>query len=387
MPSILARRTDDLSVVLLTFQGARLISLSPTAIPPNSVPDSEMPWISPGWIDLQVNGYEGLDFAHMHASDVSEVTTRLTADGVTRYLPTITTNSFEVTRNALARIAEALRESPKQALAIPGIHLEGPYISREDGPRGAHPKTYCREYSWDEFVAWQDAVEGKVRLLTLSPEYPGAPEFIRKVVSTGVVVAIGHTAANSEQIAAAVDAGATLSTHLGNGCHAILPRHPNYLWDQLANDGLMSSLIADGFHLPPTTLKSMIRAKGVERCILISDVTSLAGVPPGRYETGLGEVEVLEDGRLVVAGQRTLLAGAALPLEVGVANAMNFAGVSLPEAISLVTTNPAKLIGLTAPAFNDGRGDFVLFAVKGEHPRQRIGIIGTIQGGELVYFS
>lgn len=383
MPSLLVRRTDDLSVVLLTFQGARLISITPTA----TVPDVETPWISPGWIDLQVNGYEGLDFAHQHASDVAEVTTRLTADGVTRYLPTITTNSFDVTRAALARIAGALRESSKQAFAIPGIHLEGPYISREDGPRGAHPKMHAREYSWDEFVAWQEAAEGRIRLLTLSPEYPGAAAFIRKVIDAGVVVAIGHTAASGDQIAAAVDAGATLSTHLGNGCHATLPRHPNYLWEQLANDGLMTSLIADGFHLPPATLKSMIRAKGVERCILISDVTSLAGVPPGRYETGLGEVEVLEDGRLVVAGQRTLLAGAALPMEVGVANAMNFAGLSLSEAISLVTANPAKLLGLTPPSFTDGRGDFVLFNLRGECPRQRIHILGTIQGGELVYFS
>jgi N-acetylglucosamine-6-phosphate deacetylase len=383
MPSILARRTDDLSVVLLTFQGARLISLTPTS----AIAESDLPWISPGWIDLQVNGYEGLDFAAMHASDVAEVTTRLTADGVTRYLPTITTNSFEVTRSALTRIAQALRESSKQSFCIPGIHLEGPFISREEGPRGAHPKIHTRAYSWAEFLVWQEAADGKIRLLTLSPEYPGAAEFIGKVVAAGVVVAIGHTAANSQQIATAVDAGATLSTHLGNGSHAVLPRHPNYLWDQLADDRLMASFIADGFHLPPATLKSMIRAKGVERSILISDVTSLAGVPPGRYDTGLGEVEVLEDGRLVVAGQRALLAGAAVPLEVGVANAMNYADLTLSQALSLVTTNPAKLLGLSPPGLDDGRGDFVLFTLHGKHPRRRISIVGTIVAWELAYFS
>jgi N-acetylglucosamine-6-phosphate deacetylase len=382
-PSLLARRTDDLSVVLLTFEGTRLLAVSPTV----SSNDLDLPWISPGWIDLQVNGYEGLDFAAMHASDVAEVTTRLTADGVTRYLPTITTNSFETTRDALSRIANALRESPKQAFSIPGIHLEGPYISREDGPRGAHPRIHCREYSWDEFLAWQDVADGNIRLLTLSPEYPGADIFIQKVVKSGVIVAIGHTAASSQQIAAAVDAGATFSTHLGNGCHAQLPRHPNYLWDQLANDRLMASFIADGFHVPPSTLKAMIRAKGVERSVLISDVTSLAGVPPGRYETGLGEVEVLEDGRLVVAGQRTLLAGAALPLELGVANVMNFAELTLQQAITLVTDNPARLLGLPPPRLKDGRGDLVLFFVRGDLPRRQVQILGTIQGGELVYFS
>jgi N-acetylglucosamine-6-phosphate deacetylase len=383
MPSLLARRTDDLSVVLLTFQGARVVSIT-TAI---GEADSEIPWISPGWIDLQVNGYEGLDFAAMHASDVAEVTIRLTADGVTRYLPTITTNAFETTRDAVRRISQALAESPRQAHSIPGIHLEGPYISQLDGPRGAHPKVHAREYSWDEFLAWQEAAEGQVRVMTLSPEYPGAAEFVQKLVNAGVIVAIGHTAANASQIQAAVDAGATLSTHLGNGCHAILPRHPNYIWDQLAEDRLMTSLIADGFHLPPSTVKAMVRAKGIERCILISDVTSLAGVPPGRYETSFGEVEVLEDGRLVVAGQRTLLAGAALPLEVGVANAMNFAGVTLQQAISMVTDNPARLLGLAPPRIDDGRGDFVLFNVRGEGSRQRISIVATIVAGELVYFS
>lgn len=323
----------------------------------------------------------------MHASDVAEVTSRLTADGVTRYLPTITTNSFETIREALKRISSAIVDSPRQAHSIAGIHLEGPYISALDGPRGAHPKLHAREYSWDEFLAWQDAAEGRIRLMTLSPEYPGAAEFIQKVVASGVIVAIGHTSANANQIEAAILAGATLSTHLGNGCHAILPRHPNYLWDQLADDRLMASFIADGFHLPPATFKAMLRAKGAERCILISDVTSLAGVPPGRYETTFGEVEVLEEGRLVVAGQRTLLAGAASPLEVGVANAMNFAGVSLPQAVSLVTTNPAKLLGLEPPAMEDGRGDFVLFEVRGEAPKQTISIVATIVAGELVYFS
>lgn len=383
MPSLAARRTDDFSVVLLTFEGSRLFSISPA----DGEFEGEIPWLSPGWIDLQVNGYEGLDFAAMHASDVAEVTTRLTADGVTRYLPTITTNSFETIRDALARISQALRESTKQAFSIPGIHLEGPYISREDGPRGAHPQRHCREYSWDEFLAWQEAAGGKIRLLTLSPEYPGAAEFISKVVGSGVTVAIGHTAANTSQIADAVDAGAALSTHLGNGAHPILPRHPNYLWDQLAEDRLMASFIADGFHLPPATFKAMIRAKGIERSLLVSDVTSLAGVPPGLYQTELGDVEVLEDGRLVIAGQRTILAGAALPLEVGVANAMNFAGLSLQQAISLVTENPAKLLGLPAPKIYDGRGDLVLLMLRGEAPRQRIQIVGTLQGGDLVYFS
>src|SRR5690606_31509122 len=113
--------------------------------------------------------------------------------------------------------------------------------------------------------------------------WEGAPRFIARAVSSGVVVAIGHTGATSEQIRAAVDSGARLSTHLGNGAHAVLPRHPNYIWDQLACDELWASIIVDGHHLPATVVKCFQRIKGSERLILITDAVSVAGLPPGRY--------------------------------------------------------------------------------------------------------
>ena len=177
-----------------------------------------------------------------------------------------------------------------------------------------------------------------------------------------MLVSIGHTAATSEQIRTAVDAGATLSTHLGNGAHRTLSRHPNYLWDQLADDRLTASLICDGHHLPAEVVQTFVRAKTPARCILVSDESGLAGLPPGRYASSGCELEILDDGRLVIAGQRQLLAGASRPLGAGVANVMRFAGVSLREAIEMASVRPAALLGRPVCRFERGDpADLVAF--------------------------
>jgi N-acetylglucosamine-6-phosphate deacetylase len=265
---------------------------------------------------------------------------------VTAFLATCTTNGHEILKHALATIAKAIGELPEVAARIPGIHLEGPFICPDDGPRGAHPRQHVRPPDWDEFQRLQEAAEGLIKLTTVSPEYEGAAEFIRKASASGVLVAIGHTKATGDQIKAAVDAGARMSTHLGNGAHPMIRRHPNYIWDQLAEDRLIASLIVDGHHLPPAVVKSMVRAKTTERIVLVSDITSMGGMPPGRYKTGLGELEVLPSGKLVPAGQPDILAGASLPIHACVANVMRFAGVDLATAIDMASVRPARLIGL-----------------------------------------
>jgi N-acetylglucosamine-6-phosphate deacetylase len=169
-----------------------------------------------------------------------------------------------------------------------------------------------------------------------------------------VVVSIGHTAATGEQIRAAVDAGARLSTHLGNGAHRTLRRHPNYLWDQMAEDRLMASIIADGHHLPPEVVKTIVRAKTPQRTILVSDESGLAGLPPGRYQSSGCELEILRSGRLVIAGQDQLLAGASQPIGDGIANVMQFAGVDLATAVSMATANPLELLGRSAGNLRPG---------------------------------
>src|SRR5204862_5034262 len=139
----------------------------------------------------------------------------------------------------------------------------------------------------------QDAAGGRLRLVTLAPETPAALPFIERLTQAGVVVALGHSAADGACIRAAIRAGARLSTHLGNGCHAMLPRHDNCLWEQLAADDLWASLICDGHHLPVSVVRCLLRAKTPARTILTCDASSLAGLPPGCYDQWGGEFEVL----------------------------------------------------------------------------------------------
>ena len=276
---ILGRRYDSGEPVVLLTTGDRIAEVRPEA----QAAGGPLPWIAPGFVDLQVNGWGGREFSAetLSVADVAEVSLAIDRWGVTSYYPTLTTNSYAALRHGLATIAEARRRVPEVACRVAGIHLEGPYISAEDGPRGAHPARHVRPPDWAEFQRLQDAAEGLIRIVTLAPEYPTAESFIRQAAWQGILVALGHTRADSHQIRTAVDAGARLSTHLGNGAHGMIRRHPNYIWDQLAEDRLAASLIVDGQHLPPAVVKTFLRAKTPSRCVLISDVTALAGLPPG----------------------------------------------------------------------------------------------------------
>ncbi len=302
-------------------------------------------WIAPGLVDLQVNGYRGYDLNQLALTtqNVRAMVESLWETGVTGLFPTIVTNARAATEALLRTIVEARRD-PAIRASIPGIHLEGPYISSEDGPRGAHDKRYVRPPDWEEFLRWQDAAEGLVRLVTLSPEWPGAPDFIRRCANSGVRVAIGHTAASSKQIEAAVDAGATLSTHLGNGAHKMLPRHPNYIWDQLANDSLHASFIADGFHLPDSVIRVILKMK-LSTSFLISDVVALGGMPPGRYKSHIGgNVVLTEAGQLYMAEDPTLLAGSVSTLLQSVCNLANKRILPFSQAWDLASTRPLRYI-------------------------------------------
>ncbi|MGD9645761.1 MAG: N-acetylglucosamine-6-phosphate deacetylase [Pirellulales bacterium] len=341
-------------------------------------------WVAPGFVDIQVNGFGGQEFssAELTVEAVARIATDYAAGGVTRFCPTLTTNSFAALEHGMRTIAAACRGSAELARQIAGIHLEGPYLSAEDGPRGAHPAEHCRPPDWEEFARLQAAAEGRIAIITLSPEYAEAPDFIRRATASGVCVSLGHLSASGEQIRAAVDAGARLSTHLGNGAHRMLRRHPNYLWDQLAEDRLWASLIVDGQHLPPEVVQTFVRAKGLERLLLVSDLSGLAGLPPGRYESSGCELEVLGDGRLVIAGQDQLLAGASRHLVDGVANIMQFAHLDLAQAVDLVTGQPCRLLNLPLGRLEPGApADLVLFEIVD----RRLKVRSTLIAGRISY--
>jgi N-acetylglucosamine-6-phosphate deacetylase len=225
----------------------------------------------------------------------------------------------------------------------------------------------------------------------MSVEFEESPPFVSKVAAGGVIVAIGHTAADSDQIRRAVDAGARMSTHLGNGSHPMLPRHRNYIWDQLAEDRLTATLIVDGHHLPPPLVKTFLRAKTPERCVLISDISGLAGLPPGRHRADTCELEILPNGKLVLAGQREILAGASAPLGAGIANAMHFAGVDLETAVRMAVAHPARILGATPPGLAPGDpADLVLFYLtkpRGETGPCGFEVLATILDGQTVHGS
>lgn len=303
-------------------------------------------WLSCGLIDLQVNGYGGDDVNRQdpNPDTILSLTKKMIATGVTTYLPTIITASEAEIIAALRAVAAARRHSKFVADSIPYVHVEGPSLSEKDGPRGAHKREHIRPPSLAEFERWQNASEGLVGMVTLSPEFPESTEYIREVSSRGVHVAIGHTEASPEQLRSAVDAGARLSTHLGNGIASMIPRHANILWPQLADDRLTATMIADGHHIPDDMLKTMIRAKGNDHSVLVSDAVALAGMPSGIYATAVGgTVQLHANGRLSLAGTE-FLAGAARPLKDGVARLVSV-GLSLHDALRMATENPGRFVG------------------------------------------
>jgi N-acetylglucosamine-6-phosphate deacetylase len=354
-------------------------------------------WLAPALFDSQVNGFGGKDLnaADTSPDDVTAVMRLLWEAGVARFCPTVTTHSFERMSASLRAIRAACEKDRQVAHAAVTLHVEGPYISSEDGPRGAHPREHARLPDWDEFCRLQEAAGGRIGYVTLAPELPGAVRIIERLANEGgrhtasggqVVVALGHHAGDTEQIRAAVEAGARHCTHLGNGAHAQLPRHPNYIWDQLAEDRLSAGIIADGHHLPPAVVKTFVRAKGLERTVLVSDAIAAAGLPPGRYPGNKGqELEISADGRIGLAGT-PLLAGSGLRLHQGIENAVRFAGISLPQAVRLATINPAQLFGIEGQYGRLAPGqaaDVLLF--RWDEAVAEVTVEATVAAGEVVY--
>jgi N-acetylglucosamine-6-phosphate deacetylase len=344
-----------------------------------------LPLLAPGWIDLQVNGYAGADFnsPSTSASEIGHALHELHAGGTTRIYATVITGSPGQISAALRNLAAA-RDMLPDGETIEGIHLEGPYISPDEGPRGAHPEEWIRPPDLKEFERFQESARGLIRLVTLSPHWPEAPRFIEELIACGVSVSIGHTGAVSSQIAAAVAAGASLSTHLGNAAPGMLNRSENCIWDQLASDALSASFIADGLHVRPALLKTIVRAKGVERCVLVTDAVAPAGCPPGSYKLGQVAVDLTAEGRVQLAGM-TRLAGSVLRMDRAIENVRRTAGIPLSEAVAMATVNPAR-VGQVARRDNGlmpgDRADFVQFRWSAA---DGLRVEKTFLSGRLVY--
>jgi N-acetylglucosamine-6-phosphate deacetylase len=373
--------------VVISIAEGRITCIKGEGIQEQATPETV--WVAPGFCDLQINGYGGCDFnigawggANEVINDLDLLFALATRSGAALICPTITTNSATAICQALSRLAHKLDSDRRLALAVPGIHLEGPFIASEDGPRGAHPLEHVRDPDWDEFCRFQEAAGGRIRICTLAPERSGALEFIERLAASGVTVALGHTGAEPDVIRAAVRAGARLSTHLGNGAHSRIARHPNYIWEQLAHDELYATVIPDGHHLPASVLKCFARCKGAEHLALVSDAVSLGGLPPGLYAEG--RYEVLPTGKVVLAGT-PYLAGAGHLLDVCVPHMLRSTPLTLAEVVGCVSTVPARILGLEGrkghlrPGYD---ADLTLFRLPQSGP---LSIVETISGGESLY--
>ncbi|MFC2090394.1 N-acetylglucosamine-6-phosphate deacetylase [Bacteroidota bacterium] len=349
---------------------------------PASIGENSKMYVAPGLIDIQINGFKGVDFSDQELTPdmMRNATEGLWKEGVTTYLPTVITRDHERLERSFSLLSEVFSDTMIRG-SIPGFHLEGPYISPVKGFRGAHNEKYIRNPDLGELAQLQEAAGGRIRLITVAPEIEGAIPFIEKCNEQGMVISLAHHNASSEKIEEAVRAGASFSTHLGNGCANEIHRHNNPLWPQLSNDGLSITIIADGAHLTRDEVRTFYKVKGPEKTILVSDALALAGLPLGEYVVDGDTLLLTED--VVKFPAENVLAGAAKPINKCVGVMMRFTDCSLGEAINMASTNPARLMNLEdrGEIVTGKRADLILFSLQNDN----IVIEKTLVAGEVVF--
>jgi N-acetylglucosamine-6-phosphate deacetylase len=300
-----------------------------------------------GLCDIQLNGFAGIDFNNPELSpeDFHHSMQALLRTGVTNALPTLITASQEHLYRNFEALERARALSPLAQAMVKGYHLEGPFLNPAEGFAGCHPSRFMGKIpSWEIFADWQSVAGGRIKLLTVAPEMPGVLQLIPKCVESGVRVSLGHTNAPHEIVRKAVELGASLSTHLGNGVAQLLPKVDNPILSQLAEEKLSASFIADGFHQKPHVLGVYIKAKGSDRTILVSDGTSASGAPPGTYYLGTTKIQSKPEGVVHLFGTQNLAGSAATLLDC-FQNVMNWYKIPLEQGICWASIQPRQLLG------------------------------------------
>lgn len=300
-----------------------------------------------GLFDFQVNGFGGVDYQREScgAPELERSAVALRRHGVSGIFATMVTAESDRLCARFAALERARAGAPEWNRIAVGYHLEGPWLRPEPGYAGAHPPGPMHPPSEAEFARYQSAAEGRIRLVTLAPEWPGSAEFIAAVARQGVHVSLGHTNATDAQIDAAIQAGARFATHVGNGTPVTLPRHDNIIQRLLARDELTACLIPDGVHLPPFVLKNFFRAKPPGRVLFTTDCMTGAGAPPGRYTIGDLEIEIGTD-RVARKPGTGNFAGSTLTPDEGVKRLVEYLGLAPDEALRLWTDAPRAAFGL-----------------------------------------
>ena len=308
----------------------------------------------PGFIDVQVNGFLGVNFSEdsLSESEFIRVSKELLNRGTAAFLPTIITASEEDYKRNLPILVKAMKSTELGGRAL-GIHAEGPFLSNKPGAVGAHNPDWVKAPSIEFFKKMQEWADGQIKILTIAAENEGAAELTKYAVSQGVTVSLGHHLATYDDLRRCADAGATLLTHLGNGIPNEVNRHQNAIWSGMACDGLTAMIITDGHHLPPPVIKSIIRAKGIDNTIITSDASPIAGMPPGEYFTLNNRAVIEENGLLHNPDKKCLVGSSATILQC--VNYLASLGFLTPEEIVQVAfTNPLKAIGVDPASIKTG---------------------------------
>ncbi len=304
--------------------------------------------MEPVWVDLQVNGYAGVDFNAPGLTEeaVRTVTERLNADGTAVFLPTLVTGDPEMLIATVRTVMAARRRYAACERSIPGFFMEGPFISDKPGAVGTHPVEWVRPPDLALFGRFQDAAEGLVKMVNVAAEVPGMPEFVRELTARGVTVSLGHQLAKSPaEIEGCIAAGARAFTHLGNGIPNEVDRHDNIIFTALVEDRASVMFIPDGHHLPDTMLKLYARAVPIGRLIAVSDAQYPAGMPPGEYEV-CGAHARLEPSGLLWNPARNCLVGATTPIARMMTLLQERVGLTEAECLRIGRDNPLALVGL-----------------------------------------
>jgi len=355
------------------------------SITPEKADILDLPWIAPGLIDIQINGFAGIDFNRAIASDDAwhHATQQLYAHGCTGFLIALITNAEENYRKLLSDLTGRINLDPRNCL---GFHMEGPWLNPDPGYRGAHRAEWMQKPSVRLLKEWLGIAGPLLKLITIAPEVdPDASALvIRAGVEQKVQFFLGHSGAMGETLAAAIEDGAVGWTHLGNAVPATVPKFENVILHALAQPKLMASLIPDGMHLPPHAFRVLARAleKGhhAPRLLLTTDAMAAAGAKKsGKYT--LGEVEVVlgNDGsaRLPDSGR---LAGSTLTPFRGVFLAEQMAGLFLEDAWTAFSTRPASSLGINHAIAPGNSADFCLLS-----PEKTPYLLATYHRGKCVY--
>jgi N-acetylglucosamine-6-phosphate deacetylase len=341
----------------ISWDAAQITSLQPAS----STAEAALPWLAPALVDLQVNGFAGVDFQQndLDATALLEATRSLQQAGCGRFFLTLITDDWQQLLHRLQQLHTLRHSLPELAAAIAGWHIEGPFLSTEPGYCGAHDPAYMPDPTTAHIRELRAAAGADPLLLTIAPERDGAIPAIQLAVELGCRVSLGHTNASTELLELAGRAGASGFTHLGNACPQLLDRHDNILWRALDLPKLRVSLIPDAIHVAPSLFRLIHRAHDPARIHYVSDATAAAAAPPGRYTIGPIQIQVGPD-QVVRHPGKTNFAGSALRPIDGVFRAAHMLGKSWREVWDAFSVNPAHFVGLEAALLPGAPADFCL---------------------------